>query len=574
MPLISAPRQAALKPHTYGTAAPPRTSAAAAREQRGVTTGMPLYLQTQLPVSQPNDPAEREADGMADRIMRMSVGTVAPPLAGAFARGAASQSHSAQGQALIQRAADPAATAPAAGPAAMQTSGSGGSALGASVRAFMEPRFGADFSRVRVHAGADAAQMNRALGARAFTVGQDIYYGSSSATADMSLTAHELAHVMQQSSGMYRPAIQREILPSYDSGNGIFDVTTVLGGSNLPITITFTPDIDAPYSNQIGLIQIVRLTDVAGANVEPQSLPAARAASLRTQATDAPDVTGGFFTDVLHNDAPAHGGVGTDARAGSALPPQYPFGNDPAQPNPRTPGLSRPSSSGARGATVGYKRSDDPADIKAAQLTDAPGYAAPNPANADIDFEFETVAKGEDSATIFGALHWGFEIRGSVVQNEHASVSAAQSATFDAALERHRDFYVHEPVIFYFDFDDDTLNAEEDAKIDDELVAYLARFPDVRVTPTGFADRSGGRSQYNLDLSLRRAQAVEAALLAKGIPAAQVSGSRRSGATERFTPDAITDQDLDANRRGNRRVVLTFRHVPRPTGRGARARTP
>ena len=52
-----------------------------------------------------------------------------------------------------------------------------GSPLPAEVRAFMEPRFGADFSRVRVHVDTDAGEMNRQLHAQAFTHQQDIYYG-------------------------------------------------------------------------------------------------------------------------------------------------------------------------------------------------------------------------------------------------------------------------------------------------------------------------------------------------------------------------------------------------------------
>jgi hypothetical protein len=42
----------------------------------------------------------------------------------------------------------------------------------------MEPRFGVDFSAVRVHTGSSAVQMNKDLHAQAFTHGSDIYYGS------------------------------------------------------------------------------------------------------------------------------------------------------------------------------------------------------------------------------------------------------------------------------------------------------------------------------------------------------------------------------------------------------------
>ena len=77
--------------------------------------------------------------------------------------------------------------------------GSGtGSPLPESVRSYMEPRFGTDFSGVRVHAGSASQHLNRSLNAQAFTVGQDIYYGASKSPTDLSLTAHELTHVVQQ----------------------------------------------------------------------------------------------------------------------------------------------------------------------------------------------------------------------------------------------------------------------------------------------------------------------------------------------------------------------------------------
>jgi hypothetical protein len=80
----------------------------------------------------------------------------------------------------------------------LNSSQGGGSPLPDEVRTFMEPRFGADFSQVRVHTGSEAVQMNRELNAQAFTHGQDIYYGAGKAPARDNLTAHELTHVVQQ----------------------------------------------------------------------------------------------------------------------------------------------------------------------------------------------------------------------------------------------------------------------------------------------------------------------------------------------------------------------------------------
>jgi hypothetical protein len=78
----------------------------------------------------------------------------------------------------------------------------GGRPLPESVRAFFEHRFGCDFSNVRVHTGADAADLARSINARAFTVGCDIVFGSNEyapqRTTGWQLLAHELTHVVQQ----------------------------------------------------------------------------------------------------------------------------------------------------------------------------------------------------------------------------------------------------------------------------------------------------------------------------------------------------------------------------------------
>ncbi|MHC5737178.1 eCIS core domain-containing protein [Nostoc sp.] len=542
--------------------------------------------QAKLTVGAPDDYYEQEADQVADQIMRMAKPqpidlpdtqtqdqVQTKPLAAAITplvqrEAMLEEEEELQTKRSLQLATNGSFQTGDNFETRLNSSESGGSPLPDAVRSFMEPRFGADFSQVRVHTGNESVQMNRDLNAQAFTHKQNIFFGAGKSPSNDALTAHELTHVVQQTGAAQRKLIQRAINPTYDLTHGTFEVNATPNGASLPITIRFKPKTTAPYSNQIGLIQIVRLTNATGTNVEPQSLPAARGASLRTTADATTGVEGGYFTDVLHNDAPAHGGTGTNAPGGSALTAQYPFGNDPAQPNPATPGLSRPSSSGASGATIGYKRSDDPTDIKAAELTDAPGGAG------EFNFDFQTVAKGEDTMTTYGALHWGFQIRAGKVENDQASAQDGQSATFDAALEKHRDFYVHEPVIFYFDFDSDQLSSSETGKID-TFLDYLQRFPDVKVTPEGFADRRGGASQHNLDLSLRRAEAVGAALRTKGVAEAQISAvTIGSGSTEDFTPDATTNQDREANRRGNRRVVLSFQHVPAAAPAGGGGATP
>src|SRR5579859_3515129 len=79
-----------------------------------------------------------------------------------------------------------------------------GQPLDRSLRAFMEPKFGHDFSRVRVHLDDKAADSARSISALAYTVGTDIVFGRGNyrpaAPAGCALLAHELAHLVQQGS--------------------------------------------------------------------------------------------------------------------------------------------------------------------------------------------------------------------------------------------------------------------------------------------------------------------------------------------------------------------------------------
>jgi hypothetical protein len=77
-----------------------------------------------------------------------------------------------------------------------------GQSLGSGVRSRMEPAFGHDFSRVRIHADNRAAELSSQLNARTFTIGSDIAFAAGDyqpgTPAGDALLAHELAHVVQQ----------------------------------------------------------------------------------------------------------------------------------------------------------------------------------------------------------------------------------------------------------------------------------------------------------------------------------------------------------------------------------------
>ena len=488
------------------------------------------------------------------------------------------------------------AAPPVTGPAAARSGrlgraiGSAGTPLDAGLRTQMEGHFGADLGHVRVHTGPTASGLARSIDARAFTHDADIVFGSGYQAGANAVTAHELAHVVQQTAPSGLPnrlglsprdgagLLQRDrglssLLPA---GGMDVDLRTVDGSAATPptrsgmdATIGFIPAKGAPNSNVIAFTQIARIVNLAGGDINPGTLPADRAPrgplnspiasnvpGVRTEDDARRGVEGGFSVDVVHRDP----STGATVPQGGALAPRYPTG----------PG---------RAAVVpGFKRSDNPADIRSTTMFDGPGATG-----GDMDFSFESVVLGEDTGITYGSVGWGFGLRaGHVVVERLDPPTAGASPTFAEALERHRDFYVHEPVTFYFAFDDAALDPAEEGKIG-SFTDYLTRNPDIHMDVTGFADIAGGASAYNLDLSLRRADAVKAALIARGIPEEAIGAPAVTtahvgpiaigrGASTDATLNAGTgdqggsaavgaDQSREANRWANRRVVLTFRRA-------------
>jgi hypothetical protein len=167
-------------------------------------------IQAKLNVSVPGDQHEVEADRVADQIMRM------PRTGLAFGIGAGSRpdAGSLQGATIQTKAsaANSQVVSENVGTRINASRGSGSSLPGSS-RQFFESRFGNDFSQVRVHTGDTSASLASSVSARAFTVGRNIFFGSNEYSPGtfegQRLIAHELAHVVQQSSGL--SMIQRAV---------------------------------------------------------------------------------------------------------------------------------------------------------------------------------------------------------------------------------------------------------------------------------------------------------------------------------------------------------------------------
>jgi outer membrane protein OmpA-like peptidoglycan-associated protein len=146
-------------------------------------------IRTKLAVSKPGDIYEQEADRVAEQVLRMPAGE------------RCSDSPGEEKGKSLQRKTEGSFTisTPAVSDSFVQNLGSG-RPLDSENRAFFEPRFDRDFSNVRIHTGAKAAESARAVNALAYTAGRDVVFG---AAPERRLLAHELAHVVQQAGGAH-----------------------------------------------------------------------------------------------------------------------------------------------------------------------------------------------------------------------------------------------------------------------------------------------------------------------------------------------------------------------------------
>lgn len=164
---------------------------------------LPGVLQPKLEIGAADDPLEREANRVADRITRMPAFETGPAVAAA-PRQTSRKRTTGQEQKKVQRQEVETGRSLGDAPAGVhEVLRSPGEALDMATRAYFEPRFGRDFGRVRVHSGVAAEQSAQAVNACAYTVGQNIVFGSSMFAPETQhgrrLLAHELAHVIQQS---------------------------------------------------------------------------------------------------------------------------------------------------------------------------------------------------------------------------------------------------------------------------------------------------------------------------------------------------------------------------------------
>ncbi len=206
-----------------------------------------LPLQAKLEIGQVNDPLEHEADRLAEKAIRAPAFVV--PSDGT--RHPISRRYSTSKEAddlLLQM------KPTSAGPAPLRevpdsvhaVLRSPGQALDGQTRSFFEPRFGLDFSGVRVHTDSAAAGSAQDVSAMAYTVGQNVVFGSDRfaprSPEGQKLLAHELAHVAQDARRQRSRAVRR--LP--DPGAPISELSLLDFVREDPPGFT-DPELDAAY---------------------------------------------------------------------------------------------------------------------------------------------------------------------------------------------------------------------------------------------------------------------------------------------------------------------------------------
>ncbi|MEF8701282.1 MAG: DUF4157 domain-containing protein [Candidatus Accumulibacter sp. UW20] len=168
-------------------------------------------IQAKLTLSHPDDRFEKEADRIADQVLRMpDPALTRPGIDPTPIRPLSIQRLCKECEDELQRQFQDTGTDP--GSSSLDTIATTlrhtGSLLDSPTRAFFEPRFGVDFSAVRIHTDTQASESARAVNALAYTVGHDVVFNSGQyaphSDTGRRLLAHELTHVVQQGGGIAR----------------------------------------------------------------------------------------------------------------------------------------------------------------------------------------------------------------------------------------------------------------------------------------------------------------------------------------------------------------------------------
>ncbi|MEP6844392.1 MAG: DUF4157 domain-containing protein [Panacibacter sp.] len=179
------------------------------------------FIQPKLTINNPNDAYEQEADAVADKVMRMENPSIQtkPMAISSLQRKCA---HCEEEEKKMQRKETnmQETTADSSLENYVGNLSSSGQQLPNEVRSFYEPRFGYDFSNVKVHTNTVAAKSAQSINALAYTSGNNIVFNNGQyapqTDSGKRLLGHELTHVVQQGNKIQAKAIQRTLGDGHD----------------------------------------------------------------------------------------------------------------------------------------------------------------------------------------------------------------------------------------------------------------------------------------------------------------------------------------------------------------------
>lgn len=331
-----------------------------------------------------------------------------------------------------------------------------GQPLDAETRAFFEPRFGHDFSHVKVHTDARAAESARAVDALAYTVGRDVVFGEGQyrpgSPQGRHVLAHELTHVVQQRLGS-TPALQtakaishpmdaseREAMAVADHivrGHRVDVVNAPSASVQRDLGTAF--GIGAGIAAGAGLVGL-GIAALAGAFRSSRFKIAQANTDGRNYSSDV-DITFNpdskmhcdeiaFVQALKFSDVASHASVETipnyvQRRTGA--------GWTLDRIDQRQYGWYGYNNSGRPGGNVSPGKAPSP--LTPATLHDTPSDTRPNSV-----FDFETCAicrAGTDVNKIYGCFHWGFNVdAANHLKSRPTSEAAAPSGEFSESVKQ------------------------------------------------------------------------------------------------------------------------------------------
>jgi outer membrane protein OmpA-like peptidoglycan-associated protein len=350
-------------------------------------------LQAKLAVGPVDDPLEREADRVADQVVRMADPAPVSSSPALQLQRKCAECEEEQDQQTLQKKSAGGAEPQTAPPIVDEVLRSPGEPLDAATRAFFEPRFGEDFSAVRVHADAKGAESARAIGALGYAVDRHIVFGrgqfAPGGDEGRRLIAHELTHVMQQRAGA-GPALRRlgdpshmpQVLTCRPATSNPPAATSVFLFPNLVTTLT------AAQKSQIATlagswtaaggaakVRVDGFASTPGEDALNWQLSCDRAVSVKTElmnpsAGTGPGIPEGSITVFMHGETAEFGDEEQNRRATvfvdtppppSAPPPNEPDNPPPAQPdNPAQPSQSDGGTGAGTGTSCAKNTDCDP----------------------------------------------------------------------------------------------------------------------------------------------------------------------------------------------------------------------